>query len=185
MPRRLNPQERVGSMERWKAIRGFEGKYEVSDAGNIRNASGMVMKRKRNNRGYVQACLWKDGVAHYFLLHRIVAEAFIENPDELPQVNHKDEDKENNAADNLEWCTNLYNRRYGTGYQRSCEKHGYKALARLNSKRVLQYTTDGKLVAEHPSVMQAQKSTGVGESSIRFCCYGKYKQAGGYVWKYA
>lgn len=172
-------------METWKAIKGFDGKYEVSDEGNIRNASGTILKRKRNNRGYVQACLYKDGTAYYFLLHRLVAEAFVPNPCNLPQVNHKDEDKENNAADNLEWCTNLYNRRYGTGYKRSCEKHDYKAIALSHSKAVEQYTESGELVAVYPSVIDAQNETGVCEGSIRCCCYGRYRQAGGYVWKYA
>lgn len=181
--------------ETWKDVAGFEGIYEVSNRGAVRSvdritrcgkrASGKILSAKGNNRGYVQLHLYKGGECHMKLLHRVVAEAFIENPENLPQINHKDENKHNNHADNLEWCSNLYNRRYGTGYKRSCDKHDYKKIADMKKKTVIQKTLSGETIAIWNGVISIQSGLGINEGSIRACCYGKYKQAGGFVWEYA
>ena len=106
---------------RWKPIIGFEGLYEVSTLGQVRNKNGLFMKQclKRDKYTvYKKVALWKDGKYKHFYVHRLVAEAFIPNPDNLPIVNHKDEDGTNNLPNNLEWCDKSYNARYGKSLER-------------------------------------------------------------------
>ena len=182
-------------MEIWREVVGYEGLYAVSNEGRIkslersdrfgRKYASKMLSTKKNNRGYVQIHLNKDGVCKMKLLHRIVAEAFISNPDNLPQVNHKDENKENNNVENLEWCDNLYNRRYGTGYQRSCEKHDYKAIALSHSKKVIKYDLNGNVVDTYISAKEAGIQNKISDSYIRRNCYGKTKSVRGYIYQYA
>lgn len=112
-------------MEQWKDIENYEGLYQVSDEGRVRNISKnpyKLMKPHYNQRGYLLVALSKNGLPLHKLVHRLVAEAFIPNPNNLPQVNHKDEKKDNNQVLNLEWCDNKYNSRYGTRGGRIGEK---------------------------------------------------------------
>ena len=116
-------------MEEWKEIPGYEGLYEVSNMGNVRNVRRNKLLRlpKTNNR-YIRVVLSKNGIKTGFQVHRLIAQAFLPNPDNLPQVNHKDEDKTNNNVDNLEWCTAKYNTNFGTRNIRAKEtaiKNGY------------------------------------------------------------
>lgn len=171
--------------EIWKTVTGYENTYEVSNVGRVRNTkTGKYITPKHNNRGYVQIRLNHNGKADNWLLHRLVAVTFIQNPNGLPQINHKDENKDNNLVDNLEWCTNSYNRHYGSGYERSVIKHDYIKLAEQNKRLVQQYNREGKLLATWKGLRSAETATGVGEANIRRCCYGRGKSAGGYVWKY-
>lgn len=95
-------------------IKGYEN-YEVRPNGEVINTkSGKILKPQKNTRGYLQVGLSKDGTKKHFLIHRLVAEAFIPNPLNLPCVNHRDENKTNNCISNLEWCTYEYNNNYGT-----------------------------------------------------------------------
>ena len=110
-------------MEIWKDIEGYEGLYQVSNYGNVRSLNyakaGKVKELKQGNwRGYKNVDLWKNGKGKSFKVHRLVAQAFIENPNEYLCVNHKDENKQNNHVSNLEWCTHKYNSNYGTGRER-------------------------------------------------------------------
>ena len=101
-------------MEEWKNVIGYEGLYEVSDIGNVRNVRrNTLLRLTKTNYGYIQVSLYKNGIKTGLKVHRLVAEAFIPNLDNLPQVNHKDENKSNNRVDNLEWCTAKYNNNYG------------------------------------------------------------------------
>ena len=101
-------------MEEWKNVIGYEGLYEVSNKGNVRNIRrNTLLKLSKNNYGYIKVFLYKNGIRTCLSVHRLVAQAFIPNPDNLPQVNHKDEDKTNNSVDNLEWCNQKYNVNYG------------------------------------------------------------------------
>ena len=101
-------------MEEWKAVPGYEGLYEVSNKGNVRNVRRNKLLRLQKNQGYIKVWLYKNGIVTGLRVHRLVAQAFIPNPDNLLEVNHKDEDKTNNSVDNLEWCTRKYNVNYGT-----------------------------------------------------------------------
>lgn len=103
------------------AIPGFEGLYWVTKNGDIVNADGKILKPYDNGYGYLMVDLKKNGTRKHARIHRLVAEAFVPNPNNLPEVNHKDENPHNNAANNLEWCTSSYNKTYGTGrIRRSC-----------------------------------------------------------------
>ena len=111
------------------------------------------------------------------LLHRMVAMLFIPNPDNLPEVNHKDEDITNCRADNLEWCTSKYNANYGTRNERCFKNNPQK-------KSVRQLTLDGKVVKEYVSIGKAAKATGAYDSAIIKVCKGKQKTSVGYRWEY-
>ena len=102
-------------IEEWKAIPGYEGLYEVSNKGNVRNVRrNTLLRLTKTNKGYIQVGLSKNGILTVLKVHRLVAQAFLPNPDNLPMINHKDEDKTNNRVENLEWCTAKYNNTYGT-----------------------------------------------------------------------
>lgn len=96
-------------MEIWKDIAGYEGLYQISNYGNIRNSKGRLLKYYENHKGYYKVGLNKNGKNSKFRVHRLVAQMFIPNPHEYPQVNHIDGNKQNNNVTNLEWCTNTEN----------------------------------------------------------------------------
>ena len=117
--------------EEWRDIEGYEGLYQVSNLGRVKSLARVVMRSdgKPNTvnekilkdgitKGYCAVVLCKDRKKKMYKVHRLVAMAFLSNPHNLPEVNHKDENKKNNRVDNLEWCTSLYNNNYGTCIQR-------------------------------------------------------------------
>ena len=129
-------------IEEWRSVIGYEGLYEVSNTGQVRSFDryvkysngrihlhkGKVLSPIKDKDGYLQVNLCNNGKIHQIKIHRLVAQAFLLNPDNLPQVNHLDEDKTNNSVDNLEWCTVKYNNNYGTRTIRAKEtaiKNGY------------------------------------------------------------
>ena len=116
-------------MEEWRAVPGYEGLYEVSNKGNVRNVRrNTLLRLTKTNNGYIRVFLYKNGIKTNLSVHRLVAKTFLPNPDNLPIINHKDEDKTNNNVDNLEWCTAKYNLNYGTARIRSINtkiKNGY------------------------------------------------------------
>ena len=122
--------------ERWKNIFGYDGAYQVSDLGRVRSkkyGDWMVLKNRKTNCGYLRVMLCKDGNQKNYLVHRLVAQAFIENDNIFNnEVNHKDENKENNRVDNLEWCTSQYNNTYNNIRRRcrenNCKRHKLKEL---------------------------------------------------------
>lgn len=174
-------------MENWKDISGYEGLYQVSDWGRVkslnyhRSGAERLLVGVKNRYGYLVVSLYKDGKAKMYKVHRLVARAFIPNPDGLPQVNHRDEDKTNNIATNLEYCDAAYNSNYGTRNERVSKA---KRNDPTKSKAVFQYTLDGSLVRSYPSTMEAGRRTGYDNGYISACCLGKYKQAYGYLWSY-
>lgn len=164
--------------ETWKAIVRYEGIYEVSDEGNVRSlkfGKTKILNPRKTTCGYLQVRLCKDGIRKMMLVHRLVAEAFIPNPLNLAQVNHKDENKQNNAASNLEWCSASYNNNYGTRLLR---------VAEAKSKPVQMFDKQGNLLATFPSMAEAERVTGINHCGIVKCCLGKLKSTGGYVWRY-
>ena len=132
--------------------------------------------------GYYRIWLWIGGVQKCFLVHRLVALAFLPNPDNLPEVNHKDENKTNNMVGNLEWCSKSYNINYGTRNERC----GEKILNRKDQSRpVKQFTKDGVFIKEYPSMHEVERQTGFYNGHISKCCNGKLKSAYCYIWRYA
>ena len=156
-----------------KDIVGYEGLYAVASCGKIWSyRSKIFLKPQTDKDGYLRVGLYKDGKAKKYLIHRLVAEAYIPNPDNLPQVNHKDENKENNCLQNLEWCDPKYNINYGTRNDK---------VASSIKKPILQYDLDGNFVKEWPSTTDVGKEFIKG---INHCLRGRNKTAYGYIWKY-
>lgn len=169
--------------EVWKDILGYEGHYQVSNKGRVKSlkqGKERILKQIINKRGYLRICLIKNGKKKIYMVHRLVAKSFLPNPNSLPQINHKDEDKTNNKVENLEWCDQKYNHNYGTINQRISEKMTNGKL----SKPVLQFTKDGKFVKEWKSTMDAKRNLGYASCHISSCCTGRYKSAYGFIWKY-
>lgn len=172
--------------EEWRDIKGYEGLYQISSWGRVKSMNylktGKEKIRSLNNGkdGYLLINLSKNGESKRFRVHRLVAMAFIPNPDNLPEVNHKDENKLNNCVSNLEWCTAKYNQNYGTCRKRILEK----VINGKCSKTVLQCDLDGNIIAEYPSGKEVKRKLGFCNSLISMCCSGKYKYAYGYIWRY-
>ncbi len=164
--------------EIWKDIKGYEGLYQVSSLGNIKslkfNKEKILIKRIQPN-GYENVILYSKGEGITKRVHRLVAEAFIPNPDNLPEVNHKNENKMDNRVENLEWCNRSYNYNYGTPKQK---KNNKKSII------IQQYSLNNELIKEYPSIMEIERLMNYANSNIISCCRGKYKQAYGYIWKY-
>ena len=173
--------------EIWKDIKGYEGYYQVSNLGKVRSLDrfingnnckrlkkGKILKPFVNNRGYELVILSLRQKTKHFQIHRLVAETFIPNPDNLPCVNHKDENPKNNKIDNLEWCTVKYNINYGTAIKRRVEKR---------SKPIIQYDKNFNIVAEWKSCTEPPKEK-YDYSAITKCCKNIYKTHKGYIWRY-
>ena len=162
-------------------IEGYEN-YEVTCSGEVINTTtGKVLKPFNNGWGYLYVSLSKNGKVKKYKVHRLVAEAFIPNPLNLPCINHKDENPLNNNVENLEWCTHEYNNNYGTHNERISKamKNG------KTSKTVLQLRMDGSLVCVWPSVNEIYRKLGYFYGNISQCCRGERHSAYGYKWCYA
>lgn len=145
--------------EIWKPIKGYEGYYEVSNLGRVRSLGNGLTHNKSmtylsggNHRGYRLVILWKNGHGTNKRVHRLVAEAFIPNPDNLPQINHKNEDKADNRVENLEWCSAKYNTNYGSRNTRA---------GKGISRPLYAYSEKGSLVGEYSSLRDASEHLGI------------------------
>lgn len=167
--------------EVWKDIEGYEGRYQVSNNGNVRSMNyrrtGNVKQLvpKVNNCGR----LWVDLGGKPMLVHRLVAMAFIPNPNRMPEINHKDENPMNNAVENLEWCTGEYNKKT---YLANHKNGGRK---RVLLDPVVQMDLQGNVIATWGCLRDITSGTGFSQWSIAQCCDGKRQTAYGFRWQYA
>ena len=185
--------------EKWKPVVGYEGLYEVSSLGRIRSLSRSIQGNKGEYvipsrilkghycYGYRYVELRKGGKPKLYRVHRLVAEAFLPNPNKYPIINHKNEIKDDNRVDNLEWCTYKYNSNYGN----------IKSKLKQSShcRPIIQLTKEGIFVAKYESIVDASKVTKIEHTNIiqcakgrpLKCCDGKLRirrYAGGFIWRY-
>ena len=174
-----NENQIINSVESevWKPVVGYEGLYEVSNIGRVRSINfhksgkAKVMRPSFNTWGYLIVDLRKNNKRHSYAVHRLVALAFIPNPDNLPEINHKNEIKYDNNVENLEWCTRKYNINYGTAIKR-------------RSKQIVQFDNNGNVMGKFKSIREASRYCQLDRHSISLCVNGKKKTYKGFVWKY-
>lgn len=171
-------------IEVWKDVPNFEGLYQVSNTGKVKsfvksnkypNQPIHLLNPTINNGGYAQVTFYSDCKRSKFSVHRLVAELFIPNPDNLPCINHKDENKLNNSVDNLEWCTVAYNNSYGTARIRRVDKI---------SKPIEQITYEGKVIAIYRSAKLASELLGISQTIIKSAALN-HSFSQGYYWRYS
>ena len=172
--------------EIWKDIPNYEGYYQISNLGNVKSLIGWsysekcYIKREKilkpNLREYKQIVLIKNKKREYHYIHRLVAQAFVPNPNNLSYVNHKDENKYNNNADNLEFCSHQYNDCYGTKLDRQSI-----ALTKYN---ILQYDANGNLIKKWFNIREIVRKMGYSKTNIQHCCMKKCKTAYGFICEY-
>ena len=170
-------------MEEWRDIKGFEGKYMVSNLGRVkslnyrRTGKEKILKAFANNCGYLRVMLCKDGKSKLYLVHVLVAIAFCENPEGYTDVNHINEVKSDNRAENLEFCSRSYNNTYNNRAKKVAEK---------TSKPVFSINKKSGLIMWWKSASEASRQLDISQGSICNCCNGKrYKSVGGYIWFFA
>lgn len=178
-------------MEEWRDIKGYEGKYQVSNDGRVRsldyNHTGemQLLIPSSDKRGYRHVNLFLNGNRKMKLIHRLVAEAFVENPNDYPQINHKDENPSNNVAENLEWCTQGYNNVYNDRAKKAGENIRKALAGKIPKgnppKKVYQFNIDGELIKIWNSKAECARN---GFNHVSECCNGKRKQDKGYKWSY-
>jgi len=189
------------NQEAWMPIGGYDGIYEISDLGRVRSLNridargwrrkGRILQPSTHKNGYLLVCLYKDGISETRIVHRLVAEAFIPNPENKPEVSGVDGVIVSNAAKDLAWCDRkevLFDRgvlhrsmsheKWGTG-------EPVKKSVEARRRPVIQYDKNGSEITSYPSVMIAERKTGVKNSNIIKVCRNKLKSAGGFMWKYS
>ena len=180
--------------KQWKEIKGYESRYLISSSGdvislNYRNTNKTKMLSwKINNKGYAWVELRKNGIKEQKLVHRLVAEAFIDNPNGYDVINHKDENPLNNEVDNLEWCNQSYNTIYSMKLhpdRRYNGKEKNKGKGKNMGLVVIQIDREGNVVKEWENSRTIFLETGMSDYSISEVCRGNRHTAYGYLWRYA
>ena len=172
--------------EIWKPVVGHEDMYRVSNLGrvmsiNYRHTGKPHILTPKKRCGYMAIHRRSNGGD--IAIHRLVAEAFIANPDNLPCVNHINEDKCDNRACNLEWCTHQYNNTYGNRLIKMANTRK-SSKTKTHKGDIYQYSITGEYIATFTSTISASAETGIERSSINKCALGQTKTAGGYKWSY-
>ena len=184
------------NIEIWENVKDYEEFYQVSNLGNVKSLArdiyyqnGTIHHLKEkilapalNNKGYQYVNLYKNGKMKNMLVHRLVAMAFIPNPENKSQINHKNEVKTNNVVENLEWCSAQENINFGTRTARAVQNHKYPKFG--NHPRAKAVFCE-ELNKKFDCITSAQEELGIDQSSITKACKGKLKTAGGFHWKYA
>lgn len=184
-------------MEIWKNIEGYEN-YQVSNLGRVKslnyNKTGReeILKCNKSKNGYLRLSLHQGKDKKTLLVHRLVAQAFIPNPDNKPEVNHKNTIKDDNRLENLEWCTKIENQRnpltriHYSEAQLGTKNHMYGKFSKQHhrSRSILQFTKDGILVKKWDCTSDVERELNISQGNISKHLKGKFKTIGGYVWKY-
>ena len=167
-------------MQIWKDIEGYKGHYQISNYGNVRSLKKDAFLMKGGYlKGYKIISLWKNGTGKMFRVHRLVAAAFIPNPDNKPCIDHIDGNRTNNHADNLRWVTAKEN---SNNYNAPNTYKGKKI--NKGGKAVLQYDLEGNFIKEWVTTMEIQRQLNYHRSNISNCCNGLVKTAYNYIWRY-
>jgi hypothetical protein len=188
----------IEEKEEWKSVQDYESCYEISNLGRVKSLSRILKNNQFkkelirtggiDNKGYYSIILSKDGKNKRMAIHRLIALHFIDNPEDKCCINHIDGNRVNNSLSNLEWVTLTENARhaYDTGLinHESLRERGVLASEKRRIKTE-QYSKDNNLIAVYNSFKEASDSTGIARESISAVCKGKYKTAGGYLWKVA
>ena len=182
--------------ENWRDIEGYEGRYQVSDIGNVKSLNyknrgyAKVLSPKISNRGRMWVQLKCGGKIKNALIHRLVASAFIPNENNEPLVNHKDENPLNNRADNLEWCSASYNTKYSIDRhperkRRVSNRIRPKGVPYKHKDPIVQFSKDGKEINRFPNIAYVCAMNDWKTSSVLQCCNGERRTAYGYIWRFA
>ena len=169
--------------EIWKDVKGYEGCYQVSNLGRVKSLNYLqkgkeqILRLEKTPKNYFRCAFSKDGKVKRYSVHRLVAQAFIPNPYNLPIINHKDENPSNNRVENLEWCDSKYNNNYGTHIQKIANKvRNHPNM----SKKVLCIETG----VIYQSTHQAERELGYSRGFVSHCCRDVNKTCGGFHWRY-
>lgn len=157
----------------WRDVPGYEGKYQVSNTGAVRNALHLTLKIRESAKGYPMVWLHANGKLNAHSVHRLVATAFLPNPTQLPEVNHINGVKTDNRVENLEWCTISHNRRHSAYVLRNESGKPKRPVVCIDTG------------ATYPSVAEAARAVGGNKQNITNCCQGKRRSHKGLRWKYA
>lgn len=193
----MNEEEKKNSTEQWKNIQGYKGLYQISNYGRVKSLSRFhnnnknssigyiskekILKAETDGWGYLYVILLKDKERKKKKIHRLVAETFIPNLNNLPQVNHIDGNKKNNKVNNLEWCTREHN--IQEAFRLGLIK-APKSKEHYRSKSVEQYDLQGNFIKEWNCTHDIERELNYRHTNISACCRGKIKKVYGYIWKY-
>lgn len=165
----------------WRDVKGFEGIYRVSNKGQVQNVlTDTILKQYENRGGYLKVYLYKNHQRKILSVHRVVCEAFKDNPNNYPQVNHLNMNKHDNRLENLEWCNQSQNLKHS--FENGGREHNKLMLLEANHKEVLCCDMDGNVIKEYYSLSEAARQTGCNVSNISACCHGRIRSVGGFKW---